>query len=120
MALNEALEQQNPEVILSLLEELIQRGNALEIALCNRHPDELKMLLDFIKWKIQDYRYQNVLVQVLRFVVDAYSGVIGQGLEPEIDHAVMVELRGILESEVQVAESLTSLKGQIDMVLKMQ
>lgn len=62
MALNAALEQKNPEVTMALVEELIQRGNGLEIALSNRSPDELKMVVKFIQWKVQDYRYQNVLI----------------------------------------------------------
>ena len=62
MALNAALEQKNPEVTMALVEELIQRGNGLEIALSNRSPDELKMVVTFIQWKVQDYRYQNVLI----------------------------------------------------------
>ena len=63
---------------MALFEELIQRGG-IEIALANRSPEELQMLVDFIKWKICDYRYQNVLIQVLRFVIDMYQGVIGNG-----------------------------------------
>jgi hypothetical protein len=60
-ALNDSLIQNNPETVLALLEELIQRGG-LEIALANRSADELQMVAEFIKWKICDYRYQNVLV----------------------------------------------------------
>jgi len=55
-SLNQALEQQNPEVVCTLLEELIQR-DALELALANRSPDELMSLVQFIQWKISDYRY---------------------------------------------------------------
>lgn len=120
LALNAALEQKNPEVTMALIEELIQRGNGLEIALSNRSPDELKMVVEFIQWKVQDYRYQNVLVQMLRFVVDVYSGVIGKGMEPEIDQIVIVDLKGVLDNEVEVTQNLLQLKGQIDMVLKMQ
>jgi len=62
-ALNEAIDQGNPEVVLTLIEELIQRGGkSLEIALANRSPEELQKLIDFIKWKIRDYRYQHVLI----------------------------------------------------------
>jgi hypothetical protein len=50
------LEQTNPEVVCTLLEELIQR-DALEMALANRSPDELMKLVQFIQWKISDYRY---------------------------------------------------------------
>ena len=46
----------NPEVVIALLEELIQRGG-LEIALANRSPEELLLVLKFIVWKISDGRY---------------------------------------------------------------
>jgi U3 small nucleolar RNA-associated protein 15 len=55
-ALNEAIDQQNPEVVLALIEELLHRG-ALEIALANRSEEELIKLIAFIKWKVADYRY---------------------------------------------------------------
>jgi hypothetical protein len=104
-SLNDALEQNNPETVLALFEELIQRGG-LEIALANRSPDELQTLLEFIKWKVCDYRYQNVLLQVLRFLVDMYQGVIGTGQNPYIDAMFCDELRMILQNEVEVSENL--------------
>ena len=70
-ALNHALEQQNPEVVTALLEELMLRGG-LEIALSNRDPKELEQVVKFIKWKVSDHRYQGTLLQILRFIVDMY------------------------------------------------
>jgi hypothetical protein len=84
-ALNEAIDQQNPEVVL------IHRG-ALEIALSNRSEDELKKLVGFIKWKISDYRYQTVLLQVLRFVIDMYQGILGTGHSQAIDSLLTSDL----------------------------
>jgi len=55
-SLNQALDVQNPEVVCTLLEELIQR-DALELAVANRSPEELMSLVKFIEWKISDYRY---------------------------------------------------------------
>jgi len=101
---------------LALFEELIQRGG-IEIALANRSPEELQMLVDFIKWKICDYRYQNVLIQVLRFVIDMYQGVIGNGQNPYVDAMFNDELRMILSNEIEVNENLVQLKGQIEMVM---
>lgn len=101
---------------MALFEELIQRGG-IEIALANRSPEELQMLVDFIKWKICDYRYQNVLIQVLRFVIDMYQGVIGNGQNPYVDAMFNDELRMILSNEIEVNENLVQLKGQIEMVM---
>jgi len=41
---------------MALLEELIERGG-FEISLANRSEQELLLLLDFILWKVADYRY---------------------------------------------------------------
>ena len=102
--------------MIALFEELIQRG-ALEISLANRSPEELLKVADFIKWKISDYRYQNILVQVLRFLVDMYQGVLGSGNEPQVDSIFADDLRNILSNEIEVSENLIELKGQIEMLL---
>eukprot|EP00351_Strombidinopsis_sp_SopsisLIS2011_P001413 CAMPEP_0116879450 /NCGR_PEP_ID=MMETSP0463-20121206/11268_1 /TAXON_ID=181622 /ORGANISM="Strombidinopsis sp, Strain SopsisLIS2011" /LENGTH=84 /DNA_ID=CAMNT_0004528819 /DNA_START=1150 /DNA_END=1401 /DNA_ORIENTATION=- len=48
-ALNEAINSKNPEVVMSLLEEIIER-DALELAVANRTPEELKLLMEFMLW----------------------------------------------------------------------
>ena len=60
---------------MALFEELMQRGG-LELALANRDAAELALLAQFIKWKISDHRYQGVLLQILRILVDMYQGVL--------------------------------------------
>ena len=69
------------------------------------------MLAEFIKWKVCDYRYQNVLLQVLRFLIDMYQGVIGSGQNPYIDAIFTDELRLILQNEIEVDSNLVQLKG---------
>lgn len=117
-ALNQALEQRNPEVVLALIEELIQR-DALEISLANRTPDELIALVNFIQWKISDYRYQSTLVQVLRFLIDMYQGILGTGHSPELDSLFGNDLYSKLGQEIEQSENLIMLSGQIEMVQKM-
>ena len=80
--MSEAIQTNNPEVVVALVEELLQRGG-LELALANRQPDELEMLLSFVNWKLPDHRYQHVLTQLLRFVMDMYAGVL-LSADPEI------------------------------------
>lgn len=46
----------NPEVILALLEELVERGG-LEIALANHNEEELIRVLEFLNAKVFDHRY---------------------------------------------------------------
>mmetsp|Transcript_16430 Transcript_16430/g.27849 ORF Transcript_16430/g.27849 Transcript_16430/m.27849 type:complete len:319 (-) Transcript_16430:35-991(-) len=111
-ALDTAIDQSNPEVTLSLLEELAARGaNSLEIALANRGPLELEKLCKFIAWKVSDSKYQHVLLQVLRFLVDLYGPVLGSGQAPAIDSLVGEELRERLGAEVELQESLGELRG---------
>ena len=117
-ALNEAIDQQNPEVVLALMEELIHRG-ALEIALSNRSEPELVKLVEFIQWKVTDYRYQPLLLQVFRFLIDMYSGVLGTGHSTTLDHLFTTSMHTSLSQQIQLSESLLQLKGQIEMIEKM-
>ena len=67
--------QENPEIVIALFEELMVRGG-LEISLARRDPDELLLVLKFIKWKIEDSRYQEILIYVLEIIIDMYSAVL--------------------------------------------
>ena len=60
-ALTQAIDSKNPEVVIALIEELVHR-NGLEIALANRSEADLVKVLEFIQWKVSDYRYQSVLI----------------------------------------------------------
>ena len=98
---------------MALVEELLQRGG-LELALANRQPDELEMLLSFIKWKLSDHRYQHVLAQLLRFVIDMYSGVL-MSADPEIKAEPVLkkfdELHSTVNEQVDLTESLLQLQS---------
>ena len=97
----------NPEIVLSLIEELIQRGG-LEIAISNRSPEELMKLMKFIKWKICDYRYQHILIQLLRFIIDMYYSVLtSQNPQINVEYSELIkmftdDLRWILKNEIEV------------------
>jgi len=71
-ALNAALEKKSTDITISLIEELIQRSS-LEIAIANRSEEELILLIDFLIWKISDYRFSDLLVEVTKIVIDMYS-----------------------------------------------
>lgn len=89
-ALLTALKQGNPESVLALLEELIERG-ALEIGLANYSESELCILLEFLDSKAFDQRYQAILLEVLRVTLDMYSAVIG-GFSQKVDALVFKKL----------------------------
>lgn len=66
----------NPEIVVALIEELVERG-ALFNAIANRSEEELLSLLSFLCWKVADHRYGPVLVEVARITIDMYVGVFG-------------------------------------------
>ena len=96
-ALNAALESRNPEIILSLVEELVER-DALCIALANRDEDEVVKLLDFLHWKLPDHRYAPVLLEVARITLDMYSGVIG--LSDRFDNKLFNQLNLMVNDQI--------------------
>lgn len=96
---------------MALIEELLQRG-ALELALANRNEEELLVLIEFLVWKIQDHRYQSVLVEVARILVDMYSGVLG-GSSKSVDRVFFKDLNQTVEQQVTLIKNLGELKGQL-------
>ena len=82
-AVTSALATKNPEVVVALFEELVER-NGLHIALGSRSEAELVQLLEFLVWKISDHRFSNVLVEVARITLDIYAGVVG--LSDKVDY----------------------------------
>ena len=98
-ALNNALETRNPEVVLSLIEELVER-EGLYIAIGNRSEQELVQLVEFLIWKLPDYRYSQVLTEVARITIDMYASVIG--LSPTVDNKLLKELSKTLDEQIEL------------------
>jgi len=67
-------------------------------------------LLDFLTQKAFDHRYQNVLIEVLRVVIDMYSGVIG-GMSSAVDSVVFQKVKGQVENQIEVDRNLKMLNG---------
>jgi U3 small nucleolar RNA-associated protein 15 len=115
LALNSALNTKNPEVVVALFEELVER-NGLFIALANRSEVELCQVLEFLVWKISDYRYSNVLVEVARIVLNMYAGVIG--LSDKVDYRLFKDLEKEVRSQIELQKGLLELSGHIDMIAR--
>ena len=115
-ALTKALQggQSNPEVVLALFEELIERG-ALEVALAKRSESDFEALLTFIKWKLGDLRYQPLLVEITRVLLDMYSGPLVLHTESPF----LKEIGQLVESEAKINSELKQIGGQMDMMLRM-
>lgn len=116
LALNSALDTRNPEVVLSLVEELVER-DALMIALGNRDEDELVKLLDFLIWKLPDYRYAQVLLEVSRITLDMYAGVVG--LSDRFDNKLFNQLNLMVNDQIELQKGLLELSGQIELVTRL-
>jgi U3 small nucleolar RNA-associated protein 15 len=114
-ALTSALATKNPEVVVALIEELIER-NGLFVALASRSELELCTLLEFLTWKISDYRFSNVLVDVARIVLNMYAGIIG--LSDKVDYRLFKDLEKEVRQQVELQKGLLELSGQIDMITR--
>ena len=113
-ALTTALAARNPEVILALVEELLERG-ALEVALAGLSENEVEQALGFIGWKVGDYRYAGVVTEVLRVLIDMYSGVVGMG--GRVD-AMVEELAAKVGEECDTVGTLKEIGGQVEMLMR--
>lgn len=109
-ALNEALEKRSTDITVSLIEELIHRG-ALEIAIANRSEDELILLIDFLLWKISDYRFSDLLVEVAKITIDMYSCIIGHSQRV---FAKFRELYEKIEKEISEQKQMLEVKSKLD------
>lgn len=98
-----------------MFEELIER-KGLEIALANRSESELEELLKFILWKVSDYKFQSIIIEVTRMILDMYMGVFA-GFSKRIDSLIMQELKGKVENEIELISSLNEMQGMIDNVM---
>ena len=47
-----------------------------------------------------------MLLQITRFVVDMYSGILGTGHSTKIDSLVTKEIAGVLAQEISLSENL--------------
>lgn len=111
-ALDAALEKNDPDIIVSLFEEFIQRSS-LEIALSNRSEEELITLISFLIWKISDYRFSDLLIEVAKILIDMYSWVIG--------HSAKVlkkfeDLYAKIDAEIDEQKQMISVKSKLDTI----
>ena len=111
-----ALDSKNPEVVLSVIEELVER-DALCIALGNRDEDEAIKLFDFLIWKLPDHRYSQVLLEVARISLNMYAGVVG--LSDRFDNKLFNQLNILVNEQIELQKGLLELSGQIDMVTRL-
>ncbi|KAL1496157.1 hypothetical protein AB1Y20_014774 [Prymnesium parvum] len=112
-AFDAALKDGSPEVVVSVVEELVQR-NGLRIALQGRDHHTLQPVVAFLARQITSPPYSQVLIGVANLLLDMYAPVLGQS--PAIDE-LFVKLRNVLEAEVRLQAELAQLMGAMDVLL---
>jgi len=112
-ALDAALSTHMPEVIVSVVEELIQRGG-LQSAISGRHAESLVPILDFLIKYVTEPRYSQLLVGVTECMLDVYGSVIGQS--QKVDKKLQILQERILV-EARLHRELLMLQGSLEPIL---
>lgn len=111
-ALDSALKKNNVEMIMSVLEELIDR-NALKLALLNRSEEDLEQLLNFVLWKIKDPKTQNILVHVFNLIIDYYMVAFGTN---DIIDELFRKIYDAIKEEIAYEQGLTEINETIESI----
>jgi U3 small nucleolar RNA-associated protein 15 len=112
-ALNAALESRNPIVVISLLDELIQR-DCLGTALSGRDEVSLEPLLHFIIKQITNPHFNMLLNRVSHAVLDIYSTSVGHSV---LVHQMLVSLQTKLRDEIRLQKDMFRLLGSLELLL---
>ena len=112
-ALDAALADGSPEVVVSVVEELVQR-NGLRISLQGRDQSTLQPLIGFLARQITQPPWAPTLIGVANLLLDMYAPVLGQSAA--IDE-LFQKLRGTVESEMRLQAELAQLLGAMDVLL---
>jgi U3 small nucleolar RNA-associated protein 15 len=112
-ALDAALLDGSPEVVVSVVEELVQR-NGLRIALQGRDQQTLQPLVSFLARQIISPPFAPTLIGVANLLLNMYAPVLGQSAR--IDE-LFVKLRNTLEAEMRLQAELAQLLGAMDVLL---
>ena len=70
-------------------------------------------MLKFLIWKVGDYRYAAVLLEVTRITIDMYSAVFSQS---QTVQSMLSQLLTAVRSQVDINEGLLELDGEIEML----
>lgn len=111
--LDACLKEDQAEVILSVINELIQR-NALCDALKQRDPDRLVLVTSWITRKITNPKYSRTLIGLGNLIFEMYSAVI---LLDENVKKSFEELYKVVKKEVEQQTQANEVIGMIEFLL---
>lgn len=107
----------NPQVTVSLIQELIRR-KALGKALRAKDKKTLLQILRFFIKNITDSRFTRVLIDAANIFLDTYEDSVSS-LPPEVGK-LFIELTNVLKRESELANNLAALQGMMSMLLASQ
>ncbi|KAI8340753.1 WD40-repeat-containing domain protein [Chlamydoabsidia padenii] len=111
-ALDEVIKQGNPNIIITMLQELIHR-DALSNALAGRDDVSLEPLVRFLLRHIHNPRYTGVIVDVSEVLLDVYQKVFGES--PLIDKLVS-QFRQKVSNEIKLQKDILQVVASLDML----
>ncbi|KAK3269238.1 hypothetical protein CYMTET_22303 [Cymbomonas tetramitiformis] len=112
-ALDAALATGQPEVVVSVLEELAAMG-CMQDAIAGRDAFGLAPLLSFLCRFLTEPRYVRLLLTVAQQMLDVYGGVVGQA--PAVDEKLRL-LKERINVELLAQQDLFAVQGMLDTLL---
>ncbi|XP_060065526.1 U3 small nucleolar RNA-associated protein 15 homolog [Ylistrum balloti] len=100
----------NPDVTLSVLQELIRR-EGIRPALAGREEKSLSHLLRFIEKNIYKPRYMNTLIDIMALLLEMYKGLIDQSHDLG---AHLKRVNHVVQREVALMKQLYEVMGTMD------
>lgn len=111
-ALDWKVRSKNPEIVISVLQELIRR-DVIKSALAGRDERQLQVLLKFIIVNIDNINFMPTLIDVANILLSLYSSTMGQSGPCS---EALVKLQTILNEEVKYLKVCSQTLGSMDMI----
>eukprot|EP01134_Creolimax_fragrantissima_P004839 CFRG4839T1 len=112
-ALDSALANGRPVIVVSLIEELAHR-DGLKIAVSGRDEVALTPLLQFLVKNVANPRYSSLLLEVTNMVLDVYVQVLGKS--QAIDELVL-KLGNKVSIELEFQKKMMELSGALELIM---
>ena len=110
-ALDAALSTNKASIIVSMMDELINR-NALLLSLANRDASSLLPLLHFTAKYLAHPSYSSILLELVNVVLDLYAPLLGTVLE--FDEIFYKISRQVLSAEIEVQKNCITVQAFMD------
>lgn len=115
-SLDVAFSSNMPSVtIITLLDELKQRGDGLKVAFSGRDDESLEGILHFIMRNITNPRYMKLLSDCTDLLIDMYQYEVH--LSPIIQD-LFKKIRRKIRDEMRISRDLAKLAGSLNMIME--